>query len=61
MKKCTFSMGDECTALTEKQCFLCPFCKTSYELEAGRKKAAKRISTLPLSTQNHIKRKYYSR
>lgn len=59
MEECVFAKGDECVALTLKQCTRCAFRKTNEELVKGRQKAAKRISNLPQSSFYYIARKYY--
>jgi hypothetical protein len=61
MTYCAFDADTECVALAEKKCAGCTFRKTSEQLKEGRQKAEKRIRTLPLFTQLHIHRKYYSR
>ena len=61
MNKCAFDRGDNCVALSAKQCVACPFRKTEEELNDGRQKATDRLISLPKSTQIHIARKYYGK
>ena len=56
--KCAFDKGNKCAALTCKMCAGCRFRKTKQELDSGRRKARKRISTLP--NRDGIKEKYWS-
>lgn len=59
MEKCVFDMGDKCKAMTKKKCLCCHFQKTAEELEAGREKAAKKVSQLEPALQEYIRHKYY--
>ena len=61
MNDCAFCNGNKCVALSKKQCIGCHFHKTKKELEEGRKKAKKRICTLPRELQIHIHQKYYAK
>jgi hypothetical protein len=59
MSECAFDEGKrKCHALTEKNCVCCRFRKTAEEVDEGRKKARKRIASLPDEQQDHIKKKY---
>lgn len=55
---CAFDKNNFCCALTEKNCKDCKFRKTPEELEAGRKKAAARLKTLPMLEQVRIQETY---
>lgn len=55
---CAFEFGNKCVALTAKECKGCHFRKTQTEIEKGRKKAKKRINSLPEETQAYIREKY---
>ena len=57
--KCAFDCHGKCVALREQRCAGCNFYKTEDELEAGRVKAAARITRLEPSLKQHLKRKYY--
>lgn len=59
--RCVFDHGIKCVALTEKRCEDCRFRKTKKEAEAGRKKAKKRINSLPEEHQKYIREKYYGK
>lgn len=61
MVKCVFEHGTKCVALTTKCCEDCRFRKTKKEAEEGRKKAKRRINSLPEETQAYIRNKYYTR
>lgn len=58
---CVFDFGRKCVALTEKKCKDCRFRKTQKELKEGRKKAKKRIASLPEEQQTYIREKYYGK
>ena len=57
---CAFEHGKNCAALTKKCCEGCRFRKTKEEVEKCRKKAQKRIASLPEDEQTYIKLKYYT-
>lgn len=57
--KCVFDHGIKCVALTEKRCEGCRFKKTQKEVEAGRKKAKRRINSLPEEQQKFIRETYH--
>ena len=59
MKDCVFNNGNDCSALNDKDCRFCTFCKTEAELKEGREKALERINNLPNAQKTHIIRKYY--
>ena len=59
MSKCAFDRGDECSALTVKECDMCSFCKSREELERGRVKASNRIRSLSVDKYVRILHKYY--
>lgn len=61
MVKCVFEHGTKCVALTSKRCEGCHFRKTEKEAEEGRKKAKRRINSLPEEMQNYIRDKYIFR
>ena len=54
--ECVFDKDGRCSALTSKMCVGCRFKKTKQELDAGRRKALERISTLP--NRDYINNKY---
>lgn len=56
---CAFEHGENCKALTHKKSGECSFAKTQQQLDAGRKKAADRLRSLPKETQTWINDKYY--
>lgn len=58
-KECVFDRGRKCSALTEKYCDFCQFRKSQEELEAGRRRAAERVNSLPADQRRAIKLKYY--
>ena len=58
---CVFDFGYKCVALTCKKCEGCCFRKTQEQLEAGRKRAKKRINSLPAEIQAYIRDKYIFR
>ncbi len=60
MENCAFNNGDNCVALTKKECEGCAFYKTREELVEGRRKATERINGLPGALQTRISNKYYS-
>lgn len=60
--KCAFDMEEgKCAVLTEKSCEKCSFFKSKERLEEGRKKAEKRMKSLPKEQQAYIYDKYYSK
>lgn len=60
-EKCAFDLYPaKCSALTSKVCENCPFRKSSEELAAGRKKARRRLHSLPEETKTWIVDKYYT-
>ena len=58
---CAFDCGRKCSALTEKKCGGCNFRKSADELAAGRKKAAKRLGTLPDEQQRRLRDSYHNK
>ncbi len=59
MSECAFDGGKrKCHALSVKNCVCCHFRKTEDEVEEGRKKARKRIASLPDEQQDRINKKY---
>lgn len=56
--RCAFDRGTLCTALSEKKCRKCSFCKTQEELDEGRERAEDRIMSLPDDVQDRIAKKY---
>ena len=59
--KCAFEHGNKCIALTGKCCEGCRFRKTKRQIEEGRRKAKRRINSLPQEMQIYIKTKYIFR
>lgn len=57
-KKCAFSLGNKCSALTKKACGRCHFYKTEEELKESRARAEARIGTLPSEKRFEITFKY---
>ena len=61
--KCAFDKENGCAALKEKPCMIgkpCSFFKSREKLEEGRKKAMKRVRSLPINQKRHIFDKYYT-
>ena len=61
MSVCAFDKGNECSALNEKNCENCSFCKTKEELIRGREKAAKRLEKLPPTLRKILIRRYHKK
>lgn len=61
MSICIFSSYEGCKILKREHCRGCTFKKTQEQLDKGRKKARKRIDSLPMIKRLYINEKYYNR
>ena len=57
--QCVFYNGKTCKALKDKKCKGCRFFKTTIQHIESQERARKRIDSLPIEKQIHIKAKYY--
>ncbi len=59
MNDCYFKMDKKCAILKSKCCRGCKFRKTRKQLDEGRRKAMKRLMSLPYARMVELLKKYH--